>query len=113
MTKREISVLSSAVTVAVIVLTALLQTPPSLSATGLPSGRSQEPSQVPTITSIDPPAVTVGGPDFTLTVSGTDFMTGILPAVRSVLRWNGADRTTIVVSSTLLTALIPAADITH
>ncbi|MCI0400489.1 MAG: IPT/TIG domain-containing protein, partial [Gammaproteobacteria bacterium] len=42
---------------------------------------------------------------FTLTVNGSNFING------SVVRWNGADRTTTFVSATQLTATIPASDI--
>ena len=46
-----------------------------------------------------------GGPAFTLTVNGTGFEPD------AVVRWNGADRPTVFVSSTSLTAAIPASDI--
>jgi pimeloyl-ACP methyl ester carboxylesterase len=60
---------------------------------------------LPTLTSLSPASATVGGAAFTLTVNGTDFVNG------SVVRWGGADRTTSFVSSTQLTASIPASDI--
>jgi hypothetical protein len=60
---------------------------------------------VPTITSLSPPSVVVGGPQFTLTVTGTNFVRS------SVVRWNGADRATTYVSPTQLRAVIPATDI--
>jgi hypothetical protein len=60
---------------------------------------------VPTITTLVPPSAAPGGPAFTLTVNGTGFINS------SVVRWNGADRTTTRVSSTQLTAQITAADI--
>lgn len=47
----------------------------------------------------------VGSTGFTLTVTGTNFVDG------SVVRWNGADRPTTVVSSTQLTAAIGTADL--
>src|SRR5207249_1126651 len=50
-------------------------------------------------------SATAGGPAFTLTVTGTNFVTG------TVVRWNGADRATTYVSATQLTAAIPATDI--
>jgi IPT/TIG domain len=60
---------------------------------------------VPTITSLAPaPATALSA--FTLTVTGT----GFYPT--SVVRWNGADRPTTFVSSTSLTAAIPASDVT-
>ena len=61
---------------------------------------------LPTITSLSPASATVGGPAFTLTVNGTDFVDGA-----STVRWNGSDRATTYVSSTQLTASISAADI--
>jgi hypothetical protein len=42
---------------------------------------------------------------FTLTVNGTGFVNG------SAVRWNAGDRVTTFVSSTQLTAAIPATDI--
>ncbi len=57
------------------------------------------------ITALNPTSVTSGGNTFTLTVTGTGFASG------SVVRWNGAPRTTNFVSSTTLTAAIPATDI--
>jgi hypothetical protein len=60
---------------------------------------------VPTTTSLNPMSAAAGGPTFTLTVNGTNFVTG------SVVRWNGASRTTTFVSAAQLTASIPASDI--
>ena len=60
---------------------------------------------VPVLTSVSPTSATVGGAAFTLTVNGSSFVTG------SIVRWNGAARTTTYVSSTQLTAAIPAADL--
>ncbi|MBA3912857.1 MAG: VCBS repeat-containing protein [Acidobacteriales bacterium] len=54
-----------------------------------------------------PPAVAPGGPDFTLTVNGTGFVTG------SVVQWNGSPLATTYVSETQLTAAVPSADIAH
>jgi uncharacterized repeat protein (TIGR01451 family) len=59
----------------------------------------------PAITTIVPNAAVAGDPAFTLTVNGSGFIPG------SVVRWNGADRPTTFVSSSQLTADIPAADI--
>jgi VCBS repeat-containing protein len=59
----------------------------------------------PTVTDRSPFLVTAGGGDFTLTVSGTNFVSD------SVVRLNGATRTTTFVSSTKLTATILASDI--
>jgi len=60
---------------------------------------------IPTITNINPSSATAGGVDFTLTVNGTNFVSG------SIVRWNGANRTTSYISSTQLQASITAADI--
>jgi hypothetical protein len=60
---------------------------------------------VPVLNSISPPCTARGGPGFTLNISGSNFISG------SVVQWNGSPRTTTFVSSTQLTAAIPAADI--
>jgi hypothetical protein len=62
-------------------------------------------SATPTLTSLNPSTVIVGGPSFTLTVIGTNFVTGAL------VRVNGVDRATQFVSSTELRATILAQDI--
>ena len=56
----------------------------------------------PTISLIDPSCVTPGGPQFTLTVDGTNFVS------TSTVNWNGTALTTTYVSSTQLTATVPA-----
>jgi hypothetical protein len=63
---------------------------------------------VPAITSLNPTSTTALGAAFTLTVNGTNFISG---SSNSVVRWNGTDRTTTYVSTTQLTATITAADI--
>lgn len=66
-------------------------------------------TSAPATTSIDPTSKTEGDPDFPLTVNGSGFVSG-----KSVVRWNGSDRTTTFVSDGLLRAQITAADIaTH
>jgi uncharacterized protein (TIGR03437 family) len=60
---------------------------------------------IPAPTSLIPNSATAGGAAFTLTVNGTNFVSG------SIVRWNGSNRTTTFVSSTQLTAQIPASDI--
>ena len=62
-------------------------------------------SAVPTIGSLNPTCATAGGPQFTLTVNGTNFVSG------STVNWNGTALTTIFVSSTQLTATVPASRI--
>lgn len=64
------------------------------------------PNPVPTVTSLSPAATVAGGTTFTLTVNGTNFVSG------ATVQWDGAARTTTVVSSTQATASITAADIT-
>src|SRR5439155_13575819 len=59
----------------------------------------------PTISSLSPASVAVGAVAFTLTVNGSNFVSG------SSVRWNGAARTTTFVSATQLTAAIAAADV--
>jgi hypothetical protein len=58
-----------------------------------------------TLTSLSPSTAAPGSPAFTLTVNGANFVSG------STVRWNGAARTTTFVSSTQLTAAIPASDV--
>ncbi len=60
----------------------------------------------PTTTSITPTSATVGDPDFTLTVNGTNFINS-----NSTVTWNGANRVTSFISSTQLSAAIPFTDL--
>ncbi len=59
----------------------------------------------PTIAALSRSSTVVGGPAFTLTVNGSGFVS------KSVVRWNGSDRTTAFVSSSQVTAQILASDI--
>ncbi|TFZ02667.1 DUF1929 domain-containing protein [Ramlibacter henchirensis] len=59
----------------------------------------------PAVTSLAPATAPPGGPAFTLTVNGSNFVSG------AAVRWNGAARPTTFVSATQLTAAIPATDI--
>ena len=59
----------------------------------------------PEITSLSPPAATVGGAGFTLTVLGNRFSN------TAILSWNGTPRTTTFISPTQITAAISTADI--
>ena len=59
----------------------------------------------PTLTALAPSSAAAGGPGFTLTVTGTNFVSG------ASVRWNGGSRPTTFVSASQLTAAIPAADI--
>ncbi|HEV3139970.1 MAG TPA: S8 family serine peptidase, partial [Vicinamibacterales bacterium] len=60
---------------------------------------------IPVATSLSPASVVVGGPSFTLTVTGSKFLSS------SVVRWNGTNKATTYVSATQLQASIDAADI--
>lgn len=60
---------------------------------------------VPQLGSVSPEQALGGGMGFTLTLLGTDFVSG------SIVRWNGENRATSFVSSTELQATISAGDI--
>ena len=60
---------------------------------------------VPTLTTLQPSSATAGGAAFTLTVTGTNFIS------TSVVKWNGAALVTTPGSATQLTAAVPASDI--
>jgi hypothetical protein len=59
---------------------------------------------IPNITSLQPTGVEAGGSSFTLNVYGTNFVNG------SVVRWNGVDRQTTLISSTQLAAAVLPTD---
>ncbi len=63
------------------------------------------PNPAPALTALNPSSAVAGRQGFTLTATGSNLISG------SVLRWNGADRTTTFVSGTQLAASIPASDI--
>ena len=60
----------------------------------------------PVLTSIAPSSATAGGPGFTLTGNGSNFVSG------AVVRWNGSPRATTFVNPSQVTAVIPDTDIT-
>jgi hypothetical protein len=60
---------------------------------------------VPSISSLTPTSATAGGPAYTLTVKGSNFIAS------SVVHWNGAAVSTTYASASKLTALVTAADI--
>ncbi len=60
---------------------------------------------IPTIIAPQPSATAPGGPAFTLTVIGSNFVSS------SVVRWNGSDRPTAFLSAVQVSAQIPASDI--
>ena len=63
------------------------------------------PDPTPTVSALDPTAVVAGGPGFTLSVSGSQFISG---ASGAVVEWNGADLVTTRDSARGLTAAVPA-----
>jgi hypothetical protein len=63
------------------------------------------PNPTPNATSLSPSSAIAGGPAFTLTLTGTQFISG------SQVFWNGSQVPTIYVSGTSLTAQIPASDL--
>jgi 6-phosphogluconolactonase (cycloisomerase 2 family) len=86
----------------------------SLAASGLAGcggGSSNEqmppPNQTPTITSISPNSAVAGGAGFTLTINGTNFIAS------SLVNFEGSAAPTTFVSSTQLTAAIPASSISR
>lgn len=60
---------------------------------------------IPTLTHIGPNARAAGSASFTLTITGTNFISA------SVVRWNGSNRNTTYASSTQLRATITKADV--
>ena len=63
-------------------------------------------AQTPTISSLSPSGAIAGGPSFTITVNGTNFLNN------SVVQFNSTALTTTFISSTQLQATVPAAQIT-
>jgi hypothetical protein len=63
-------------------------------------------SAMPTLSSLSPNSETAGGPAFTLTISGSGFLTG------STIQWNGSPLSTTYASGSQLTASVPATLIT-
>jgi len=58
-------------------------------------------SAAPTISSLNPTCATAGGPQFTLTVNGNNFVSG------ATVKWNATSLVTTFVSATQLTATVP------
>lgn len=65
-------------------------------------GVGGQPNLIPTVAALDPASVAAAGPDFYLSVYGTGFTSS------SVVRWNGSDLTTTLVSSSQVFALVGA-----
>jgi hypothetical protein len=64
----------------------------------------------PTITQLSPASIGAGSAAFTLTVTGTNFVTG---SNASVIYWNGTQLPTTVLSVTQATTMIPATLVVH
>jgi uncharacterized protein (TIGR03437 family) len=60
----------------------------------------------PSVVSLSPASMVAGSPAFTITVNGSGFVSG------ATVQWNGSPLTTAFVSSTQVTAQVPASDIT-
>jgi Big-like domain-containing protein len=75
------------------------------SATAAISVHVQEPNPVPSLISLSPSSTTHGGASFTLTINGSNFVSGC------TADWNGAALATTFVSSSKVTAKVTAADI--
>jgi hypothetical protein len=80
--------------------------PDSTVSNTLPFTLTANPSTTPTLTSISPTKSAVGDPGFTLTLNGTNFATGC------VAYFGATALPTTVVSSTQLTAQVPASSLT-
>ncbi|MBI1765149.1 MAG: hypothetical protein HYR56_27370, partial [Acidobacteria bacterium] len=66
-----------------------------------------EPNPVPALTALNPNQAFAGGPAFTLTITGTNFVAG------SRVQWNGEARATTYISATQIVAQIAAADVAN
>lgn len=71
----------------------------------LPFTISAAPNPVPTVSALSPNTTGAGSAQFSMTVSGTNFVAG------SVVRWDGADLATTYNSATSLAATVPAAKV--
>jgi hypothetical protein len=71
----------------------------------LPLTINPAPNPVPALTSLSPTSAKRGGPAFTLTVTGSNFIAA------SVVHWNGAPRPTTFINSGELRAAIPTSDL--
>lgn len=64
-------------------------------------------SSAPAMSQLMPKQAMAGGPDFTLTVNGSNFVNG------TIVYWNGAAQTTRFVTSTQITAPITASKVAN
>ena len=69
------------------------------------SSKSGMVATAPTITQLMPNNATAGGPAFTLTVNGSNFVNG------AVVYWNGVPLTTTFAMASQVSAAIPASDL--
>jgi 6-phosphogluconolactonase (cycloisomerase 2 family) len=107
---RKVKTISPVKSIAKLVLTAAVIGPGIYGCSGggstaSPSGSNPALNPTTSITTISPNSAVAGGAAFTLTVNGSYFV------ANSVVRWNGTDRPTAFVSSSQITAQIPASDI--
>jgi len=65
------------------------------------------PNPVPSLTALSPSSATHGGPSFTLTITGSNFVSGC------AAKWNGSGLKTTFVNSGKVTATVPASDIAN
>src|SRR5580658_764750 len=99
----QIAARQSSIVAAVLVLLGAM----SLSGCGGGSGGGSTgpPNPVPAIAAISPNSSQQGGPSFTLSVVGSNFISD------STVQWNGSGLSTTFVSDALLTAAVPASAI--
>jgi hypothetical protein len=72
------------------------------------------PNPVPNITSISPNTIPAGSASVTITITGTNFISGSAPAQSSQVNWNTTTQTTITstsVTATQIQATVPAAQL--
>ena len=77
----------------------------SPSGSGTSGGGTSSGNPAPVATSLSQSSANAGSDPLTLTVTGSNFVSG------SVVQWNGAKRSTSFSTSSTLTAAIPAADL--
>jgi len=77
----------------------------SLGDTVIRGGGAVAMSTTPVVDSLSPSSCVVGGAAFTLTLNGSEFVSG------ATVLWNGAARPTTYVSATQVSAAIPATDL--
>src|SRR5215472_11991782 len=91
---------------AVVGLVLTLLTLAACGGSGQSAGPPTNPNPVPSITTTSPNSSKQGGPGFTLSVIGSNFISS------SAVQWNGDNLPTTVLSSDLITANVPASAVT-